>query len=136
MANTNLIAYLSFPGNCGEAMEFYKSVFGGELQLLKYEGTPMANDENKDKIMHSHLLFDGATLMAADIMDGTEIKSGNNITLLIDPPSHELGGEYLSKLAEGGNVIMPYEKTFWGAYFGMVSDKYGFIWSVNFEENE
>ncbi|MCX6259107.1 MAG: VOC family protein [Bacteroidia bacterium] len=129
--------YLSFNGNCREAMTFYKECTGGELILNPYDDSPMAvPDEEKDKIMHSSLVIDGLTLMAADSLQGQPVTNGNNISLSISCISKEQANEIYNKLSEGGLAIMPMETTFWGAYFGMLTDKFGINWMISCEGSQ
>lgn len=138
--------YLNFAGNCEEAFEFYKSVFGGEFPYIgRYNEMPPMEDgkqmpaEFANKIMHVSLpIGNGSILMGSDVMDGFGDKHtvGNNITLSINPESKEQADTFFNKLSAGGTVKMPMEDTFWGAYFGMFADKFGINWMINFETNQ
>ncbi len=135
--------YLNFDGNTEEAFNFYKSVFGGELLgLQRFRDTPHGDQmsaEDKNKIMHVALpLGQGNVLMATDILEsmGQKLNVGNNFSLTINPESEAEAEKYFNSLAAGGTVMMPLEKAFWGAYFGMVTDKFGIQWMVNYEYNQ
>jgi PhnB protein len=128
-----LYPYLSFNGNCEEALNFYKEALDGEiLQLGKYGESPMAfSDETKDKIIHGRLKFGDALLMASDGMNEHSIKEGSNISLSIDCDSNEQLNKAFTKMAEGGKITMPVQEQFWGATFGMLTDKFGIHWMFN-----
>jgi len=135
--------YLNFNGNTEDAFNFYKAVFGGEfLGLQRFRDTPYGEQmsaKDKDKIMHVALpLGKGNILMGTDVLEsmGQKLDVGNNISLTINPESEAEAEKYFNSLAEGGNVMMPLEKAFWGAYFGMLTDKFGIQWMVNYEYNQ
>jgi PhnB protein len=128
---SKLNPYLAFDGKAREAMEFYRDVFGGELNVNTFgefgaEGVPA------DGVMHAQLeTTAGYTLMASDMMPGSERTHGNDNTISISGDDDaELRG-YWDKLADGGNVTMPLEKQMWGDTFGMVTDRYGVDWMVD-----
>jgi PhnB protein len=136
--------YLNFKGNTEEAFNFYKSVFGGEfLALMRFGDTPGCEnmpEADKEKIMHVALpLGKNNILMATDVLEGTgadcvgnDFKVGNNISLSLSPESEEEADKLFAALSEGGQVVMPMEKASWGDYFGMLTDKYGIQWMVNY----
>lgn len=141
MAKVN--PYLNFNGNTEEAFNFYKSVFGGDfLMLQRFKNTPHGDamsETDKEKIMHIALpIAEGTILMATDILEsmGQQLNAGNNFSLAIAPDSMNEGARFFNALAEGGKVDMPYEKAFWGAWFGMLTDKFGIQWMVNFDEKQ
>ncbi len=122
---------ISFPGTAREAMEFYKSVFGGELTLNTFGESGMGDSPEADKIMHAQLEAAGLTFMASDNPPGTEHDYGTNISMsLSGDDSEELHG-YWDKLSAGGTVSVPMEKQMWGDEFGMCMDQYGICWMVN-----
>jgi len=123
-------------GKCREAMEFYKSVFGGEVEFMTVAGSPMEKDmpaEKKDLIMHSTLTKNGWMLIGSDMMRDKAVV-GDNVGLSLSCESDEEIKTIFAKLSEGGNVFMPLEDAFWGATFGMVTDKYGIEWMLNFQK--
>ncbi|PSR53448.1 VOC family protein [Adhaeribacter arboris] len=134
--------YLNFNGNTEEAFNFYKSVFGGAfLGIQRYKDTPEANKisaADQDKIMHVALPVKGTILMATDALEsmGHTLTMGNNIHLSLDTDSEEEADQLFNGLAAGGQVKMPLNKTFWGAYFGMVTDKFGVHWMVSYDEKQ
>jgi PhnB protein len=123
-----LNTYISFKGNAREAMEFYQSIFGGELSISTFADQHVP-DAPADGVMHAQLAVDGnPIIMGSDGMDQAHLSgfslslSGNN--------AEELRG-YFEKLSEGGQVTKPLEKESWGDEFGMLQDKFGVAWMVN-----
>ncbi len=130
---TRLNPYLGFRDNARQAMEFYQTVFGGELAVNTFEEFQAAEDPaEKDKIMHSQLESpNGLLLMGADTPNSQGLAEGSNITVsLSGEDESELRG-YWDKLSDGGSVLMPLEKAPWGDHFGMCTDKFGTTWLVN-----
>lgn len=129
--------YLTFDGNCAEAMNFYKEVFGGELRMQKFGDAPMDSPaDSKDRIMHAHLGNGAFNLLDSDGMPGQAPIQGNNVTLNVGSETKEEQEKYFNKLAEGGKVTMPLQDTFWGANFGMLTDKFGMHWMFNTEHKK
>lgn len=134
-----IAAYLTFNGNTEEAFNFYKSVLGGEFtNFQRFSDMPDAgqmSDKDKNKIMHVTLQTSHGALMGNDHMDfmGGAFTVGNNFSLSVHPDSEQEASKIFNDLSQGGNVIMPLEKTFWGAYFGMLIDKFGLKWMVNYQ---
>ncbi|UFH52168.1 VOC family protein [Spirosoma sp. KNUC1025] len=134
----NLTPHLFFGGNCREAMEFYKQVFGGELTLAPYsEGPadahkdPKANSEEmKAKIMYAKLSGD-ISLMASDNPHNTDDKNTGQFGLSLDGADEVTLTSYFEKLSEKGQITAPLVKQFWGDTFGMVTDQFGITWMVN-----
>ena len=130
-----LNTYLTFNGNCEQAFEFYKSVFGGEFSALQRFGD-MPGDgggENPEHIMHVSLPIGDDTLMGSDTSAHYgDVQFGTNFSVSVMPDSREQTEEIFAKLADGGTVTMPLADTFWDAYFGIVTDPFGVAWMVNF----
>jgi PhnB protein len=131
---SKLNPYIGFEGNAREAMEFYKTVFGGQLDLTTFGEAGMTDHGVKPgQIMHAALVAEnGITLMAADTATGMrEYVKGTNMSLSLSGDNEaELTG-YYNKLAEGGKVEQPLTKAPWGDIFGMCIDKFGIFWMVN-----
>lgn len=132
---TRLNPYISFRDNARDAINFYESVFGGELTISTFGDYQASQDPAEaDKVMHSQLNTpNGLTLMAADTPNGMDFNPGNNISVSLSGESSdeaELRG-YWDKLADGGTVTMPLESAPWGDTFGMCVDKFGIAWLVN-----
>lgn len=130
-----LSTYLTFDGNCREAFEFYRAVFGGEFELFSTFGEGPDDMQvaaaQKDKVMHVSLRIGAGVLMGSDNSDyGPPVVVGNNFSLSVPTESRPESDELLAKLADGGTVTMPMADTFWGAYFGMCTDKFGINWMV------
>lgn len=138
---TQLVPYLNFMGNTEAAFNFYKSVFGGEFETFqRFSDVPGAADhlpENeKNKIMHISLkVNNGITLMATDMLEsaGHKLNSGNQISLSLNAESKEEADKIFNGLSAGGKVEMPIQDTFWGAYFGIWTDKFGINWMINYD---
>ncbi|MDD1748895.1 MAG: VOC family protein [Methanothrix sp.] len=132
-------AYLNFPGNTEEAFKFYKSVFGGEFTSIQRFGeTPVAGQipaHAKDKLMHIALpIGKGNVLMGTDALEsmGHKLTFGNNFNISIEAESKEEAKRLYDALSAGGKVETPIKDEFWGAYFGMFSDKFGVRWMINY----
>ena len=139
---TKLNPYLSFKGTCEEAFNFYKSVFGSEfLYLGRFKDMPEnpeypIQESDKDKIMHISLPINNETVLYG--CDTTQVNDkstvpDNNISLSIETDTMDEATRIFNGLSDGGIVTMPLDKTFWDAYFGMFTDKYGINWMVNYE---
>jgi PhnB protein len=135
LTQTTSNSYLTFNGNCREAMTFYKECLGGDLDIMNFEGTPMnVPAEAKNRVLHSNLKKDGIHLMASDTMPDSPVSIGDNISLSINCESKAQADDFYKKLGAGGKDTMPMQKTFWGAYFGMLCDKFGVNWMFNYDE--
>ncbi len=137
--------YLTFAGNCEEAFHFYRSVFGGNFTFVgrfkdmpPMDGKPLPESEG-EKIMHIALPISPETiLMGSDSSEafGHATVMGNNFSISVNTISEAQADKLYHGLSAGGHATMPMSKTFWGAYFGMLVDKYGIQWMVNHDENE
>ena len=131
---SKLNPYISFNGNTREAMEFYKTVFGGKLEFSTFGEAGMTDHGVKPEgIMHASLIADnGITIMAADTATGMrEYIEGTNMSLSLSGENEEELTGYYNKLVEGGKVEEPLAKAPWGDTFGMCIDKFGIFWMVN-----
>jgi PhnB protein len=129
---SKLNPYVSFNGDTKEAMEFYKSVFGGNLTLSTFKEAGIPEASHADKIMHGMLLADnGMTLMAADTPPGMKYNSGTNISISLSGDNEEELRGYWNKLIDGAKITVPLDKAPWGDTFGMLIDKFGIGWLVN-----
>lgn len=130
---SRLNPYLNFKDNARSAMEFYKTVFGGNLTMNTFKEFHASQDASEDeKIMHSMLEAEnGITFMAADTPNSMEYKPGENIHMSLSGDNEEELRGYWNKLSENGTVTMPLEKAPWGDTFGMLKDKFGISWMVN-----
>jgi PhnB protein len=134
---TQLNPYLNFRGQTREAMEFYRDVFDGKLEMSTFEDYHAAEDPSEnDMIMHSVLQADGITFMAADTPSRMEYSPGTNFSMSLSGQDEaELRG-YFDKLADRGTVMMPLEKAAWGDTFGMLVDRFGVRWLVNISQTQ
>ncbi len=126
--------YISFDGNTREAMEFYKTVFGGKLDFSTFgEAGMTGNDVNPDGIMHAMLVADnGITLMAADTTTGMrEYIAGTNMSISLSGDNQEELTGYYNKLVDVGKEEQPLTRAPGGDTFGMCIDKFGVFWMVN-----
>ncbi|GAB2725490.1 VOC family protein [Nocardia thraciensis] len=139
---TVLNPYLMFNGNAEEAFTFYQSVFGGELQLIRFSemgdggGLPAAA---KDLIAHAALPLRGTDhlLMASDCPPGQTVNTDSPAyAVSVDVDSREEAERIFGQLSAGGDVSMPIGKTEWAELFGMVTDKYAVPWMIGYTPAE
>ncbi|MDX1523697.1 MAG: VOC family protein [Anaerolineae bacterium] len=139
--------YLNFNGNCEEAFEFYRSVFGGDfVTVMRFDEIPSEEMDNShqmaeneaEKIMHMALpIGQGTILMGSDVPEAMgPITTGTNFAIAISAKSEAEATALFNKLSAGGQVTMPLEKAFWGDYFGMLTDKFGVQWMVSYDYNQ
>lgn len=134
---TQINAYVGFNGQCREAMTFYKECFGGELMMQPVEGSPMEAQcaaTMKNQILHASLTKDGLLLMGSDMTSPAGYTRGNNIALSLNCSSEEEINSFFSALAAGGQIIDPLKPQFWGAIFGVLTDRFGITWMFNYEK--
>ena len=133
-----LTTYLTFKDNCREAFEFYRSCFGGEFESLStFADGPDdmgIEEEHLGLIMHVSLPIGSTRLMGSDHLEvfTGPLVIGNNFSVSIEPDSREDADNLFAKLSDRGAVTMPLEETFWGAYFGAFTDRFGVAWQINF----
>lgn len=138
---TTLNIYLNFDGDCEAAFNFYKSCFGNEFlsisrfeEMPPQEGMPPIPDEHLKRIMHVSLpISDETVLMGSDTGGGwaPDFKQGNNFAISINTDTNDEADRLFNALSDGGNITMPMDNTFWGSYFGMLTDKFGINWMVS-----
>ncbi|MBS1682934.1 MAG: VOC family protein [Bacteroidetes bacterium] len=128
--------YLTFNGQCREAMTFYQQCLGGELTIQKVSESPMAAQmpsEAGANILHSCLTNGSVVLMGSDMMPSNKIR-GNDFYLCLNFANEVEINECFNKLSDGGKVKMGLHQTFWGATYGELTDKYGYHWSLNYSK--
>lgn len=134
--------YLNFNGQCEAAFNLYKSAFGKEFGYMgKFKDMPQDPDAplsetDLERVMHVTLPISQETvLMGSDttLQSGQEVTFGNNFAVSINVGSQEEADHLFNALSEGGQVLMPMSHTFWGAYFGMFTDKFNVPWMINFD---
>ncbi|WP_212005222.1 VOC family protein [Chitinophaga sp. HK235] len=129
-----LIPYITFGGNCEEALNFYANVLGGTFKIwTRYDHPAMnAPEAYRDKVLHARLQFNGLAIYASDIFPGKEAKKNSgDVSLSLTFPDSETAQKVFDQLAEGGQVGVPFGKQFWGEWHGNLTDKYGVKWMVN-----
>lgn len=134
--------YLNFSGNTEEAFNFYKSVFGGEFTaLIRFKETPDGEKippGDRNKIMHVELpLGKNNFLMGTDALEsmGHKLTIGNNFSVSVNAESKEEADKLFKGLSDGGKVNVKLTETFWGAYWGMLTDKFNIQWMISFDKN-
>lgn len=143
---TQVNVYLNFNGNCEEAFNFYKSVFGGEFSYIgrfkdmpPQEGMPPMPEDMGNKIMHVSLPVSKETVLMGSDTGGEWAPSfvqGNNFSISIGTDSKDEADRFFNELSKDGKVTMPMNNTFWGDYFGMFADKFGINWMVSYNAQQ
>jgi PhnB protein len=129
-----LLPYVFFYGRCEEALEFYKSVFGGSYDMMRISDTPMAGDfppGSGNRVMHATFKANGVNFMASDGREDKTIDpDAGNMSLALSAEDAAEGERIFAALAEGGKVAMPLDAAFWGGRFGMIVDRFGNEWMI------
>ncbi len=136
---TGINAYLTFNGNCREAMLFYKDCLGGDLFLQTIDDSPCSNDipeSMKGFILHASLVKDEITILASDMVGEHGLIKGNSVSLMLNCDTEEDAKLYYEKLSQGGEMTHPLERTYWGALFGDLIDPYGIQWLLQYNKND
>jgi len=138
--NTTIHPYLFFNGTCEAALEFYKTALGAQVDMvMRYRDNPdspppgMIPEGYDDKIMHASFQVGGAMVMASDGCDDNPAFAGFSLHLGVE--TEDDAKRFFNALAEGGQVTMPLDKTFWSPLFGMVQDKFGLGWMISVESD-
>jgi PhnB protein len=130
-------SYLTFNGNCREAMNFYKNCLGGELFIQTVGESPMCEQmppQMKESVLHSCLTNNDVILMGTDMVSEKGFQKGNTVSLVLQCSNEEEIRKTYDALSEGGEKTHPLAQTFWGALFGDLRDKYGNTWMLNLEK--
>ncbi len=136
-----IFSYLNFDGNAEEAMRFYQSVLGGEFPNgFMYMGdmpdAPPMSESDKKRVMHATLqISEDLVIMGSDTFPGfgPAYKNGNQTHLYLDVPDRATADRVFGAFADGGQIEMPLEETFWGSYFGNVVDRFGIYWMISYD---
>ena len=134
----SLSTYLTFDGNCREAFEFYRSVFGGEFTSFQtFADAPPdmpVPEAEKNRVMHVSLPIGSSVLMGSDSGSGfgPPVVVGNNFSIALEGESREHVDRVFAALSADGKVLMPLQEAFWGSYFGLWTDKFGINWMANY----
>lgn len=139
MPTTN--PYLIFDGNCGEAMRFYADVLHGKLDLMSFKDAPLPPEQRKPedehRVIHARLeVPGGASILASDSMAGMQYDGMTNVFISLTYDDAGEAKQIFDKMAEGGQVLMPFGKTFWSPGFGMCTDRFGANWMLNTESQQ
>lgn len=129
--------YLTFDGNCREAMTFYRDCFGGELTLQTIAETPIADQcpaGMQDQIMHSRLGNGDFLLMATDMTHADKFITGNDMAISLNFDDEKEINRCFSTLSDEGNILDPLEEKSWGGLFGVVEDEFGKVWMLNLDK--
>lgn len=137
---TTISIYLNFNGNTEEAFNFYREVLGGNIMVIqRFKDTPEAGEvaaEDANKIMHiSMSVGKNMVFMGTDSLEskGHKLMVGNNFHISVSTESEDETRRIFNELSKGGKVEVPLDKMFWGAYFGMCTDKFGVQWMVSYD---
>ncbi|MDE0132099.1 MAG: VOC family protein [bacterium] len=134
-----LNVYLHFDGNCREVFEFYRSVFGGDFDSFStFDEMPDEmgiSEEEKNGVLHVSYEIGGTALMGSDVPSafGPPVEMGNNFAISYEAESREETERLFQRISEGGRITMPLGDTFWGAYFGACTDRFGINWMVSYQ---
>ncbi len=134
--------FFEFNGNASKALEFYKSIFGGEVYKMTYGDIPADGDfelpdDKKALVAYASLDVKGTKINLSDVLPefgGPEVVAGNNVTAMFSTDNYDEGKKIYDALLDKGNVIMPFEPTFWAKGFGELVDQFGVQWKVNVSE--
>lgn len=130
-----LDSYLFFDGNCAQAMQFYERTLGGKMEMSMTYGEAPDPEHcppgSKDRVMHCSLLIGDRRLMASDAPAGQPPKGMHGFGLSLGYASVDEARAIFNALSEGGQMTMPFGKTFWAEGFGMATDKFGTPWMVS-----
>ena len=126
--------YLSFDGECAEAMQFYAGVFGAQdLQILRYSDAPTA-DPGAQRVMHARFSHRGGVLMARDVPADAPFHAQQSVSIFCPEEDPDRGRDLLEQLSQGGALLMPYERTGWSPGLGLCRDRFGTTWMVGAAE--
>ncbi len=135
-------AYVNFNGNCLDAVEFYRQVFGAEAhEIMLYGDAPPdpgfpVPDEHKHLVMHTVLSIFGTIVMFSDLLPGQPLVQGNNISLVVMLRNPDEIRTIFNRLKDGGTVDMEPQETFFSKCFGSLTDRFGIIWQVMHDDSE
>jgi PhnB protein len=136
MADTEieLVPYLQFQGDCEEALNFYKDILDGRIEIAsRYDNPAMkAPDDFKNKILHARFIFGKFTMFASDVMPNKMNEAlRSNISISLGLHDEESAKDIFERLSAGGKINVPFKKQFWGDWHGNFSDRFGIHWMVN-----
>ena len=128
--------YVSFNGNCAEAVTFYEKAFNVTADISRYKDAPQEEgyespESDKNLIMHAQFEIDGAMIMLCDMPTDSPVKIGENIGIMVEFDSVEQATSAFNALKEGGKIDMELQETFWSKCFGSLTDKFGINWNIS-----
>lgn len=126
--------YLFFSGDCARAFDRYAEIFGGALEVMTHaqlpEGAEPMPGAEPHHVMHAALMWDDCMIMGSDDPTGDGgPKTGVAVTYTA--PDAEAAKRAFEALADGGEVTMPFEATFWSKGFGACNDRFGIPWMID-----
>lgn len=132
--------YVSFNGNCGEAVMFYEKVFNTKAQIMRYKDAPpdsgyAVSADVGDLVMHSQIELGGESLMFCDAPPEYPVTTGDNITIMVAFDDSDSAKAAFAALSDGGVVSMELQETFWSKCFGSLTDKFGISWHIEIGGN-
>ncbi|MEQ8245905.1 VOC family protein [Fulvivirga sp.] len=133
---TDSNSYITFNGNCAEAMNFYHKCFGGTLDIQTVGQSPVCDDmptKMKNSVLHSYLNAGPLKLMATDMVGNEAYKRGNNMAIVLHFESEQALRKSFELLTQDGQTIDQVHETFWGALYGCLTDKFGIRWLLNYQ---
>jgi PhnB protein len=136
---STLNPHITFNGNCREAMKFYQKCLGGELYFQKVSDSPLKSKlpaKMRKAIVHAQLTGKDFVLMASDMVGEDGLIKGNNISIVLNCKTEKQLKSSYKKLSDGGKQTHSVELNFWGALFGMLTDKFGNHWLLNYENKK
>lgn len=136
---TNINSYLTFNGNCRQAMQFYQKCLGGELTFQIIGESPLSDKmpaKMKRCVLHSTLINENIVLMGSDMVSEKGLIKGNAVSLMLNCGSEKEIKDCYKKLSQGGDKTHLLEDTFWGAVFGGLTDKYENYWLLNYNRKQ
>ena len=130
--------YITFTGNCEEALKFYSEMLGGTILFMqRYGESPMKGMGPDEAIMHATLKIGDSVIMASDNCSKEHPTNvGNNISLAMGSSDISAAEAMFERMSDGANVIMPMQETYWAQRFGMLTDKFGINWMFNVDKPE
>jgi PhnB protein len=136
MANTQIemMPYLSFQGNCEEALNFYRDILDGRIEIVSRYDNPAMNvpEDFKNKILHARFSFGNNTVFASDVMPKKQAEQmAGNIAISLGLHDEVTAKNIFDGLSAGGDVHIPFKKQFWGDWHGNFRDRFGIRWMVN-----
>ena len=128
--------YISFSGNCDEAVRFYEKAFNVKAEVMRYRDASPENGYetqtgSENLVMHAQFEIGGAVIMLCDTPPEYPVITGGNIAVMAEFDSADEAKKTFDVLKEGGDVSMELQETFWSKCFGSLTDKFGITWNIS-----